>query len=156
MNEILGDEYALIAIHCSAEAFKMAFYLNKYAGLRLQRRRRDLDFSKNGLDVLFPIFEYENVERYTTFNLLANKCTSVTAHITATGGFFNLGLPEETIVSHVVPEYAKVDFFLKITSEQETNPVRQYLAKILDIKQVISAYEVPLESLRSKHNLIFD
>ncbi len=52
------NDFSLIAIHCSEEAYKMAYMFNKFIPLKLERKELDLDFSNKGLEVTFPIFEY--------------------------------------------------------------------------------------------------
>jgi hypothetical protein len=156
LEELPSDEFSLIAIHCSTEAYKMAFTLNKHLGLRLHRRRTDLDFSSDGLDVFFELYEFDQTERYTTFSLLANKCKTTTARTTASGSLFETEPTEEMVTKFLVPEFKKVDFFLKIETDQDIVPIRKYVSKIAEIKQVISAYEVSLDKLKSKNHLIYD
>ena len=60
LEDDFKDEFTLIAIHCSEEAYKMAFLLNQHLSLQLKRRRTDLDFSKQGLELSFPWFEFED------------------------------------------------------------------------------------------------
>ena len=43
LEDDFGEDFSLIAIHCSAEAYKMAYLLNDHMALRLKRKRVDLD-----------------------------------------------------------------------------------------------------------------
>ena len=54
------EEFSLIAIHCSEEPYKMAYMINKQVPLKLARKKLDVDFSNNGLDIAFAIFEFED------------------------------------------------------------------------------------------------
>ena len=63
------EEFSLIAIHCSEEPYKMAYMLNKRMSLRLSRTKLDVDFSSQGLDISFPLFEYEDELSYISYNL---------------------------------------------------------------------------------------
>ncbi|MCH2489804.1 MAG: IPExxxVDY family protein [Flavobacteriales bacterium] len=156
MDDDLNEDFSLLAIHCSEESFKMAYLLNKYAGLRLKRRRVDLDFSANGLDVTFPCFEFEDLLQYTNYTLVGNKCKSVTAHTHSSGGLFGADASESTVITYLLPEYKNVDFFLKIDSDFASVPLRKLSASINEIKQVISAYTLEASDIKSKNNLIFD
>ncbi|PKA83013.1 hypothetical protein ATE92_1159 [Ulvibacter sp. MAR_2010_11] len=149
------DTYSLVAIHCSEEAYKMAYLLNKFVGLKLHRRTVDLEYSNNGLEVTFPLFDYENEMQYTTFNLVANKSKSLSANIQSSSGLFK-DVASETITTHLLPELKKADYFLKIYSDFEIIPLRKLISDINEIKQVISAYSVDPEEIKSKRNLIFD
>ena len=89
LEDDFKDEFTLIAIHCSEEAYKMAFLLNQHLSLQLKRRRTDLDFSKQGLELSFPWFEFEDEYEYTTYDLLANSFKTINARTIASGGLFN-------------------------------------------------------------------
>jgi len=156
LDDDFSEEFSLLAIHCSEEAFKIAYLLNKFAMLHLKRRQIDLEYSNDGLEITFPLFVFENEMQYTTYHLIANKCKSVAAHLLSSGGLFDDDNSENTITTHLLPEFKKVDYFLKIHSELEIIPIRKIVASINEIKQVISAYEIDVDQIKSKNNLIFD
>ncbi|MCW8981434.1 MAG: IPExxxVDY family protein [Altibacter sp.] len=155
LEDDFKETYSLLAIHCSEEAYKVAYLINQFVGLKLQRNNRDLEFSNNGLEVSFPRFIYDNEEQYTTYDLVANKCRSVVANVQSSGGLFTENA-SETVTTHLIPEFKKVDYFLKIISDFELIPLRKLISDINEIKQVISAYPVDVDSVKSKRNLIFD
>ena len=156
LDEDFRDEFTLIAIHCSVEAYKMAYLLNNHLALQLKRKRVDLDFSKDGLEITFPWFEFEDEAEYTSHDLLANKCKTERARTVASGGLFSDSKADEIITEYILPELKKVDYLLKITSEDDNIPMRKLLLDINDINEVISAYQLEPEELKSKNNLIFD
>lgn len=156
LDEDFKEEFSLLAIHCSEEAYKMAYLLNKHLRLRLKREEVDLDYSNNGLEVTFPLFQFKNKLHYTTYNLVANKCKSLSANVQSSGGLFDDDASDKMISTYLLPEYKKVDYFLKIQSEFETIPLRKILSDINEIKQVISVYEIEAENIKSKNNLIFN
>lgn len=155
LDDDIHEEYSLIAIHCSEEAYKIAYLLNKFVGLRLVRREVDLEYSNDGLEITFPLYEYENSLQYTNYNLVANKCKSPTANVQSSSGLFGSTLAG-TVTTYLIPEYKKADYFLKIYSDFEVIPLRKLVADINEIKQVISAYSVDLIDIKSSSNLIFD
>lgn len=155
LEDELEEEYHLIAVHCSEESYKMAFMLNRYLGLQLKRRRVDLDFSINGLEVTFPLFKFEDEFQYTTYYLVSNKCKSKVAQLNSAGGLFDDQESGKTVTAYLLPELKKVDFFLKIESDLENIPLRRTLAQLNEIKEVISSYEVDKEQIKSTKNLIF-
>lgn len=156
LEEDFRDDFKLLAIHCSIEPYKMAYLLNKHALLRLKRSRRDLDFSKEGLEITFPWFYFEDEQHYVAYDLLANKCKTEMAQTIASGGLFSEENPIETTTHFVLPEFKQADFLLKITSENEKTPIKKLLLSINEIDQVISAYTIATDQLKSKNNLIFD
>lgn len=155
LDDELNEDYSLIAIHCSEESYKVAYLLNRFASLKLKRKPVDLEYSSKGMDVTFPVFEFEHTMFYTTYNLVANKCKSSQLH-TSSSGLFSEDVSDRSVVTYLIPEYKKVDYFLKIQSDFEVIPLRKLISEINEIKQVISAYSLDLDQIKSKNNLIFD
>jgi len=156
LEDDFNNEFSLIAIHCSEEAYKMAYMLNKYVSLQLERKPLDLDFSNNGLDVTFPIYEYEDELSYILYNLVSNKSKSLSAKVHSSGGLFDKIASEKTVTTYLLKEFKNVDFFLKIHSDYEKVPTRNLISTINDIEQVISAYSVEIKNIKAKNNLIFN
>jgi hypothetical protein len=94
--------------------------------------------------------------RYINYDLIANKCVSKSARVASSGGLFDEENISEMVTTHLIPENKQVDFFLKISTDSPSVAIRKIVTDINDIKQVISAYEVDTEQLKSKNNLIFD
>lgn len=156
LEDNFTNEFSLIAIHCSEEAYKMAYMLNKHVPLYLERKAVDLDFSNNGLEVTFPIFEYEDELTYNLYNLVSNKSKSLSAKVHSSGGLFDQITSEKTVTTFLLKEFKNVDFFLKIHSDYERVPTRNLISAINEIEQVISAYSIDTEKIKSKRNLIFN
>ena len=87
---------------------------------------------------------------------MANKCKTSSTNTIASGGLFDDEASKEVITKFLIPEFKKVDFFLKIASEYETPPIRKLLMQLNEIDQVISAYTLEQQQIKSKDNLIFD
>ena len=51
-------EFTLLAIHCSIEDYRLAYLLNKYLGITLQRRSSNLDHSASASS--YSIFEWKD------------------------------------------------------------------------------------------------
>lgn len=156
LEDDFNNEFSLIAIHCSEDAYKMAYMLNKCVHLQLERKSLDLDFSNNGLDVTFPIYEYEDEFNCILYNLVSNKSKSLSAKVHSSGGLFDKIASEKTITTYLLKEFKKVDFFLKIHSDYEKVPTRNLISTINEIEQVISAYSVEIKNIKAKNNLIFN
>jgi hypothetical protein len=155
-DEDFEEPYTLIAIHCSEEAYKLAYLMNQHLNLRLKRKQTDLDFSTAGLLITFPLYDFNDEHKYTHFYLIANKCKSVDAVLQSSGGLFAEMVSEKSTVHYLLPELKKVDYFLKIYSDFGTIPLRKFLSEINEIKQIVSAYAVEIDTIKSKNNLIFD
>lgn len=150
------EKYSLLAIHCSEEAYKVAYLLNKYAGLQLKREDVDLDYSKENIEIMFPLYKYNDQLGYSTYYLVANTCKSVVATETVTASLFSEDTSEKTVITYLLPEVKKADFFLKIHSELDVFPLRELLSEINKIKQIGATYPIEVATIKSKNNLIFD
>ncbi len=156
LDEIDVEEFSLIAIHCSEEPYKMAFLLNQSVKFRLKRKAVDLAYSNNGLEISFPHYVYNDALKYRDFHLISNKCKSPEAIVHSSGSLFENTSSEKFIVTYLLPEHKKADYILKIYSDFENIPLRKFISEINEIKQVVSAYSIDVESIKSKNNLIFD
>lgn len=156
LTDDFAEDFLLVAIHCSEEAYKLAFLLNQFAGLRLRRSKNDLEFSNNGLEITFPLFDFEDEMQYINYDLVANKCVSKSAKVVSSGGLFGDENISEIVTTHLIPEFKKVDFFLKISTDAPSIGIRKIVTSINEIKQVISAYQIETDQLKSINNLIFD
>lgn len=145
-------DYGLIGIHCSIEDYRLAYFLNKFLNISLSRKDKDVDFHNQ---VHYPIFEWFDENKLITWNLVSNICKIETETYENTESLFNS--PHTTTKTHhLIPEYRKVNYFLKITEEDiSATKLKLILNKILNIPQIITAYNLNPEDLKSKNNLIF-
>ena len=154
MDDALETEFSLFAIHCSLADYQIAFMLNKYLGLHLKRSHRDIDFTRNGHDALFPLFNFEDFKNYRKFYLAGNKCKNRHLGIGGSIGLFAEQPEESTETFCLVPELKKADYLLKI--QTETQLPTNLLSQINTIPQVAIAYKINNDHLKSKKNLIFE
>ncbi|WP_233450974.1 IPExxxVDY family protein [Hanstruepera ponticola] len=145
-------DYGLVGIHCSIEDYRLAYFLNKYLNINLTRNHKDVDFNNQ---VYYPIFEWFDENKLITWNLVSNICkVDSETHETSESLFDS---PQTTTKTHyLIPEYRKVNYFLKITEEDiSQTKLKLILNKILNIPQIVTAYNLVPEDLKSKNNLIF-
>ena len=129
VDDFDDDMYALIAIHCSIEDFRLAYLLNKALQIKLERSENDIDFDY--LKASYPIFEWEDKQRQMTWNLVANICKREEDGFVSSGSLFEL--PYKKLTSfNLIPEMAQVDYFLKI--QNDGKPINHFLGNIDDSK----------------------
>lgn len=147
------DAFYLCAIHSSLPSYKMAFLLNKHLGLKFARFKKDIEVvSDEGLEV-YPCYTFEDKENYTTYSLLKNKCFFENNMTKGNSALFanNLG---QQITKNLIPEYKKVDYFLKVETDNFSYSIKLLVSKIININQVIASFEVDYESIKT--NLIIE
>ncbi|WP_111308873.1 IPExxxVDY family protein [Confluentibacter sediminis] len=144
--------YTLIAIHCTVEDYRLAYLLNDYLKIHLTRKPSDLDYN-NGKST-FSIFEWEDPKYLITWNLVHNVCKSELYQKANQHSLFD---SEEKITKtfYLIPEYKRVNYFLKIDDEFNDNKEKYIIDTILKIPQISTAYSIDGNQLKSKNNLIF-
>lgn len=155
-DDEMEDPFSLVAIHCSEEDYKLAYLLNQFLNTKFKRSKKDLDFSSDGKIILFPLYAYEDLKDYNSFYLVANKCKMMEASLQSSGGLFSESVSEKATTHYLLPEMKNVDYFLKIQTDYGNFPIESLISEINKIKQIISAYFVETEKIKSKNNLIFD
>ncbi|MFI1744623.1 IPExxxVDY family protein [Thalassobellus sediminis] len=154
---VLGDvfdevTYTLIAIHCSLEDYRLAYLLNKHLGITLIRKPSDLDYDKG--TSTYSIFEWEDNKQLTTWNLVSNVCKIESFQQINYESLFD-DQEKITKTTHLIPEYKRVNYFLKINNEFNLSKEKYILDNILKIPQIATAYSIDSSQLKSKDNLIF-
>lgn len=154
LDDIFEDvSCTLIAMHCAIEDYRLAYLLNKYLGIALTRKSKDLDFNKG--NTKYAVFEYEDKKKLITWNLVSNICKIETDSKLVQQSLFSTH--HKVIKTYnLIPEYGKVNYFLKIDSELNNSKEKQIINNLLKIPQIAMAYNVDMSSLKSKEHLIFD
>lgn len=148
-----GYDFTLIAIHTSLEAFQTAFLLNKHLGLSLSRSTDDLILHRKNYQVDFSLFEYKDVQSHVTFHLFNNR-TIVTLQ-EETQGLFN-NQKDLSLSEFFLADLPQVDYLIKVCDDSYAFAKAQTLKTIKDIPQIVTAYNVDIDQLKTKQNLIFE
>lgn len=144
------ESFSLIGIHCNLEDYRLAFLLNKNLNLMLKRKAIDLNF-KNGTN--YSIFEWENEKSQVIWNFVSNIYKREITTNTVIDSLFENQVSTKTF--QLIPEYKKVNYLLKISSDTKALNENKIVSSIQRIPQVITAYSIDTEQLASKGNLIF-
>jgi hypothetical protein len=155
LDEFLEEEsFSLIGIHCTIEDYRLAYLLNNALGIKLIRLDDDINIENE--ETTFSLFECKDDTQFKTWNLVSNSSKVVSNkkqdHLDLLFDFSQT----TTKTHHLVPEYSKANYLLKINNECHTKKEKLILEKILKIDQVITAYSIATESLKSKDQLIFN
>lgn len=153
VDDFYDASFSLFAIHCRLEDYRLAYLLNKYLQLNLQRKEHDLDY--NYFDASFSIFEWENEKIDRVWNLVSNICKKEEAALQSSGFLFD-NQTSVTRTVNLLPELKTVDYLIKVSNEDRHFNEKLILNQIQTIPQVITAYSVDIDQLKSKEHLIFD
>ena len=153
VDDFYDTSFALIAIHCRLEDYRLAYLLNKHLKLNLKRREHDLDY--NYFDASFAIFEWQNEKIDRVWNLVANVCKKEEAALQSSGSLFeNQSTVTRTV--NLIKELKTVDYLIKISNEDRHFNEKHVINIIQTIPQIITTYSIDVDQLKSKEHLIFD
>ena len=153
--EVEDEVFHLVAIYSSLEVYKMAYSLNKYLKIKLKQERDDIDFKFMDYLAVYPNYSYNDPNDCFTYNLVGNKFKVEIQQVDYSGSLFG----EKEMRSqdiYLIPEYKKVDFFLKISEEIDHKQFIRMVTRINQIPGVQAAHAVDIDLLKSKKNLIFE
>lgn len=155
LEEVEEEDFRLIAIYCNIEAYRMAYLVNEFLGLQLKRERKDVDFNHKSLEAFYAHFSFKDIAKHRSYHLVANKFKGEPKKVLSSGSLFE---EEEVrpLQVNLVPEYKKVDFFLKIEEELNGKDLNKLVHAISQIPQVLTVYKIDTDFLKSKQNLIFE
>lgn len=146
LTDFYEDSFTLLALHSSLEDYAMVYALNLCLKSTFRRTAEDLELFEQ---VTFPIFEWKDTKNDRFLTLITNS-----------------GIKEETILMgdlfenepsfsrfQVVPEYKDADYLLKI--EHDDDLEENFIKSLMSIPNVVTVYDIDIENLKSRTNLIF-
>lgn len=148
------EPFTLIGIHCTIEDYRLAFLLNTALNIKLKREENDID--NENKKTSFSLFEWEDNEQFKTWNLVSNTSKVVSNVIEESANSLFSFNQTRTKKHHLVSEFSKANYLLKIDNELHSSKEKLILDRILKIGQVITAYVIDTASLKQKDQLIFN
>jgi len=149
MDDFCEEPYSLIGIHSTLEDYKLAYLINKNLNTRFYKAKKDLEFKRDKKKASFSIYSYENSNYDHDWFLIANSYKRENQTVSN-----ELLLTSET-KTYLIPEKKKVDFFLKICGDLDYDLIMKTIHEIKNIENVITAYSIDKNTLKSRDFLIF-
>jgi hypothetical protein len=148
-------DYHLIAIHTSLEDYRLAYFVNQKLLINLSKSKNEIQINIKEGETKFSRFSYQDTEKIISWNLIQNK-NEVIQHKNDNHQnlFSNINLEVSTKV-YLLPEFKKVDYFLKIENMEEDRNVIEIQALLNTIENISTAYSVETNKIKAKNNLIF-
>src|SRR5690349_11802670 len=121
IDEFDEINYDLIAIHTSLEGYRLAYFINQKLPVLLGKNADEIAASTKEGDTWFSRFTYENDETETAWNLIQNKNDiKVPRKKPTTADLFAVADVNTRV--YLLPEFKKVDYFLKVENAIESTP----------------------------------
>ncbi|MBP6757662.1 MAG: IPExxxVDY family protein [Flavobacterium sp.] len=155
LGEFDEIDYHLIAIHTSVEDYRLAYFINQKLPINLSKNKNEIQINIKEGETKFSRFYYHDVEKEITWNLVQNINEVVQQkNDNGQGLFSNVNVEVSTKV-YLLPEFKKVDYFLKIENMDETMDLSKIQSILNTIENITTAYSVETDKIKSKNNLIF-
>lgn len=155
IEEFDDIDFQLVAIHTSLEDYRLAYFINQVATLNLSKCNSEINIKNEAGETTFTHFIFEDEKKDICWNLIQNKTEILSTKKQRGQGLFAETEHQVLTKIYLLPEYRKVDYFLKIENAYESESVQTVLSKINTIDRVNTAYLVDPEKIKSKNNLIF-
>jgi hypothetical protein len=155
LDEFDAIDYNLIAIHSSVEDYRMAFVLNQHLPIILHKNKNPFSLAVKDKVVAFDYFQFEDQAMDVNWMLLPNKNEYVVRKKSTGQNLFLDTQVEIATRVYLLPEFKKVDYFLKIEHQNHFDVLAEVLDKINGIPQISAVYPVDSAKIKSKNNLIF-
>lgn len=154
LEENIGDDLNLLAIHASLEPYFLAYKINTYLNFRLQRHRNDLILFINGQATTFVRYDY--YDRHNAIHYYLFENIAKVENVLDRPDLFNT--KKSISIAHFIGDRPKVDYFIKVVEGGFAfNKAKQKILKTLNqIPQIVTAYSVSVKELKTKENLIFE
>jgi hypothetical protein len=148
-------DYHLIAIHTSLEDYRLAYFINQMLPINLGKNKNEIQINIKEGETKFSRFYYYDAEKAISWNLIQNKNEVIQQKNENSQNLFsNINLEVSTKV-YLLPEFKKVDYFLKIENMEETMDFLKIQSILNTIENITTAYSVETNKIKSKNNLIF-
>ena len=149
------EDYHLIALHTSLEDYRLAYFLNRELGIVLSKNKLDIPLQVKEVKSSFIRFSYEDEKKIIQWDLVQNKNEVENIENTTTTDLFSNTKNSFSSSAYLLPEYKKVDFFVKIENAANEIDLDKVIAKISKIDAIHLVYSVAKNKIKSKNNLIF-
>ena len=147
--------YQLLAIHTSLDDYRLAYFINQKLPINLSTNKNGIQVNIKEGETKFSRFYYYDKEREISWDLVQNKNEVIQNKKDNSQNLFsNLNMEVSTKV-FLLPEFKKVDYFLKIEKTEETMDIKEIQLLLNTIENISTAYSVDTHKIKSKNNLIF-
>ena len=148
-------DYHLIALHTSLEDYRLAYFINQKLPINLSKSNFETLIKNKEREVSFSIFGYFDTEKEISWTLIQNKNETIHLKKELTQNLFSDVVIEIETKKFLLPEFKKVDYFLKIDNSEERQSNSEIELLLNTIENVSMAYSIETTKIKSKNNLIF-
>ncbi|MEY4461682.1 MAG: hypothetical protein RLY98_222 [Bacteroidota bacterium] len=154
LDEFDEIDYHLIAIHTTLEDYRLAYFINQHLPVNLSKSNEEILISIKQGETQFSRFYFDDEDNFISWNLIQNKNEVIGQNEIINQDLFSNSSQEVATKVFLLPELKKVDYFLKIESDDDLE-IAGIVKKLKSIKSLSTVYVVETDTIKSKNNLIF-
>jgi hypothetical protein len=155
LGEFDEIDYDLIAIHTSLEDYRLAYFINQTLPINLSKSKNEIQIHIKEGETKFSRFYYYDIEKTISWNLLQNKNEVFQQKNDTNQSLFSNVTLEVSTKVYLLPEFKKVDYFLKIENAEDSLNIPKIQILLNKIDSISTVYKVDTDQIKSKNNLIF-
>jgi hypothetical protein len=155
IDEFEEIDFHLLAIHTSLEDFRLAYFLNQKLQLNLSKNTDEIKIKNKEGSTFFSRYTFEDIKNDVIWNLIQNENEITLLQNNTNQGLFTESINSFLTKDFLLPEYKKVNFFLKIDNAKESINPTDITTIIKSIDRISTVYTIDVENIKSKNNLIF-
>ena len=155
LDEFDAIDYHLIAIHTSLENYRLAYFINQKLSINLSKSTNEIQINIKEGETNFSRFSYSDSNKEISWDLIQNKNEVIQYKKGTTQNLFSNLTMEVATKVYLLPEFKKVDYFLKIENNEDAVSVSNIQILLNTIDNVSTVYSVDINQIKSKNNLIF-
>lgn len=125
-------DFMLLGICSHVKNYKLCWAINNTFDFKLTKEELDLEVVRSNQNLAFPYYSYRSEENHSTYSLVSNRCEN----------------------GMLIPEQKQTDFFL-IVQNSFDDDATDMLSKLRKLDCVLTAFNVDVNGLKSKENLLF-
>lgn len=148
-------DYNLLAIHTALEDYRLAYFINKSLPINLSKCNNEIAISSADGETFFTKFSFADTANDILWTLIENESRiDLSKNLHSFDLFANT---DQKILKKVylLPEFKKVNFFLKIENPDTIIDIKKTTAVLNTISNVATVYNIDYHTIKNKNNLIF-
>lgn len=148
-------DFYIIALHTPLEDYRLAYFLNLNLNIFLSKNKNDVESQVKEGTTSFVRFTFEDKGKFIKWDLVQNKNEIEIFENKTNKDLFSGFDAKFSTSAYLLPEYKKVDYFLKIENAVNEIKINEIVSKINKIESIKMVYAIDSEKIKSKNNLIF-
>ena len=148
-------DYSLIAIHTALEDYRLAYFINQKLHVNLNKSIKEIQITDKEGEVHFSRFHFYEKKKDISWDLIQNINEVIQQKREGNQNLFTNFDIEVAKKVYMIPEFKKVNYFLKIENSEDNTNLLEIQSELNSIDQIAANYIVDINKIKSKNNLIF-